>query len=619
MLRLPLFAFLLSMAAFEAIWGGSFYSNSAKLAHDFALTGTGLLEGANWMRSNGLLESLWSPPWFTPAWCAGSAYYADPQAAYYAPMQWLAFALDPFLAAHISALLFAAIAFWGSYATARKILGWETPSSTIFAVLGVANALMPLRSAAGQTGYHSFYLWTVLVLALAWPGSPKGWRKALPPAAVAAALTGWLQFGFGATLVPASLGVLAFVSVLIAIGRANWSHVIARGALGVAGAAALNASKVYESASLLRNFPRDFYAMPGFPNFGDAALAVVMALTQPSEWTGLFGARRMEHIVYMALPHEWALEFGLGSVALCLLSLCALLATRIRSKDKSVALNLTAAPSPSAVVGWAIALIVVTIPLMLLWSSPSAQALIKSIPILSSTTWPMRWIIVYVPLAQWVVALPVAAALRLCSPKLKTVAALAGCALIWAGPASESLNYYKSTESQAYDPRGVARAHAELVESGKPIPVRNLVSNFTRTGKLTHDRNDLFLTGASPIECYNPLYGYRLEAFPQHRRLREGPALGLDANGRSLLMNPSCLVHPQANSCSPGDGFDMSTSAGRGAAEAFMNRGPFEWRRGRVGEALSLLSTCSWMLAMGLVAAALAAWIRAAMTPRDPS
>ena len=130
-------------------------------------------------------------------------------------------------------------------------------------------------------------------------------------------------------------------------------------------------------------------------------------------------------------------------------------------------------------------------------------------------------------------------------------------------------------------------------------------------------RNDAMLDGASQAQCYNPLYGYRLEAFPQPERLRPGPALAVDAAGQSLIFNPACLVHPAENACKPGDGFRMDDPAQRQAAENFVARKPFAWQRPWLGQMLSWVSQGLFWLILSLLGVRL--WqslLAAALPPR---
>jgi hypothetical protein len=597
--------FLISLAAFEWLWGSRFYSSTSHVGHDFALAGLGLLEGKFWFDVNGFLAGFLNPPWFTPSACAGSAFYADPQLGFYSPLQLLALWFDPFFAVHLSTLLFASVAFWGGYALARKVFLWDYGAAVVFATIGMANAFLPLRSAVGESGYQPLYLWTLLALALCWPSTAQCIRLrtvAWPAACAALCLSAWLQFGFGGMMVPAFLAVMLLCLAMVAFGRISLPLVAARTAVGGVLALVMNSSKLFESISLMRNFPRDFYALPGFPQLSDALLAASLALFQPSQWTAFFGMRRLVNVRFSVLPHEWALQFGWGALAVALLAGAAYLASGTRPVK-------TARPSRRlGLTGMIFAAMaaLMCLPVLVMWDGP-ARTFIKEIPLLNSAAWPMRWIVIYIPLMQFVLAWPVQA---LCSTawakrqvsRLTVLAAL----LIWAGPATEPLDYYLTSGIQGYDPMPVIRAFEQSRQSGA-IPIDRIIVSQ----KLGGNRNDSMLAGASQGLCYNPIYGYRLEAFPQMERLQEGPPLARDAVGQSLIFNPACLVHPEENACRPGDGFRMDDPHQVAQAALFVSRRPFEWNRPAVGNVLSWLSVMSWWLMFAVVLFKLGAWLRA--------
>lgn len=602
------------MLVFHRYFSRPFYSSIDHVGHDFAASATALLEGRFWLQVNGLASGLLNPPWFTPAWCAGSAYFADPQASFYSPAQWFALILDPFQAAEYGALLFAAAAFLGGYLLARKVLGWQAASATVFAVLGVANAFMPMRSAVGELAYQPLYLWVWLVLALCWPTQmTANWHVRIfgPTLGCALTLTAWLHFGFAGMMVPAFLGAMLLCLVLALAGRVPVGLLFGRAFMGGVVAILLNGSKLYEAASLMRNFPRDFYAMPGFASLNDAMIAPLMAMLLPSEWMAHFGERRLSSVQFSVLPHEWALEFGLGALAVTLFSGAVLL--WLRRHGQSEPREASGGRVQKYGIGFLVFLLCV-LPPLLLWNQGAVRDLLKQIPILNSAAWPMRWIVVYLPLAQWLLAWPVQAVLaRLPAQRQEAWAAIAA-AVIWLGPVMAPVGYYLHPGFQSYDPKPALQAHSQSLRTGQPI----LIDRVEVSPERGLARNDTMLHGASQGFCYNPLYGYRLEAFPQIDRLHSDSALSTDARGQSLILNPACLVHPRENGCKPGDGFRMDDPAQRQAAEDFLARRPFEWQRPWLGQVLSWVSQGLFWLILLLLLVSLGQRLSAAIWPTQP-
>lgn len=611
--------FAVSILIFYRYISQPFYSNLDHVGHDFAGSAVALLEGRFWLQVNGLMGGLLNPPWFTPAWCAGSAYFADPQAGFYSPTQWFALVLDPFQATEYSALLFAAAAFWGGYLLARKVLGWQAASATVFAVLGMANAFMPMRSAVGEALYQPLYLWTWLVLALCWPTQPiANWRVRIlgPVLGCALTLTAWLHFGFAGMMVPAFLGATLLCLVLTLAGRVPVRLLFVRAFMGGIIAILLNSSKLYEAASLMRNFPRDFYAMPGFASLHDAMIAPLMAMLLPSEWTAHFGQRRLSNVQFSVLPHEWALEFGLGALTVALFFGAVLLwVHRHNASQQSVVSSHTLPVSRAQKYGVGIlVLILCVLPPLLLWNQSAVRDLLKQIPILNSATWPMRWIVIYLPVMQWLLAWPVQAILARLPTRHQGAWAAIATIVIWLGPVMAPVGYYLHPGFQSYDPKPALQAHSQSFRTGQPISIDRVEVSPERGLA----RNDTMLYGASQGFCYNPLYGYRLEAFPQIDRLYSDSALSTDATGQSLILNPACLIHPHENGCKPGDGFRMDEPAQRQAAEDFVARRPFEWRRPWLGQVLSWVSQGLFWLILLLLLVSLGQRLSAAIWPVQP-
>lgn len=591
-LRWPIACFALSLLLFEAFWGAPFYRSATHIGHDFALTGTGLLEGKYWIDSNGLIAGLFNPPWFTPAWCGGSMVYGDPQSAFYSPLQMLALVVDPFTATHLNALLFAAIGYWGCYALARRAFSWEIAPSVVFAILAVANAFLPLRSAVGEAGYQPLYLWPLLALALCLkPARPRGWGHLWPSVCAGLVITSWIQFGFGGMLVPVVLATLSLCLWLVWSERASLAPIAIRLAAGGAVAGCLNASKLFESVSLMRNFPRDFYELPGFASLADAIAAIAFSLFQPSEWTAFFGQSRMRKLVFTPLPHEWAVEFGLGALALAVVSLALWACLKKKGFDPR-----HATPGPLHWLSLAGVLLILAIPPMLMWDNGALRSLLKQIPILNSAAWPMRWAILYLPLTQMAIAGCVRLFLSAAPRFPASLAMIASLGAIWAGPANEPLSYYLNAEDQNYNPTLVREAHA-YSKTHAPVPILSL--GIAPAGRWFAHRNDTMLFGVSQGACYNPMYGYRLESFPQFDRLSNGPILEAQ-NGQTRLLNPACLIHPKENACRPGDGFKASDPLQMSQAKALLERKPWEWQRPYAGRALANLSQLTFWLLFAL-------------------
>src|SRR4051794_22252779 len=78
-------AFIVLMVAYHFIFGAYFPLPNGLMGHDYAGTLPGFMDGYLWFHNNGFL----TPPWFTPSFCAGQAFFAEPQSGFYSVPQFL--------------------------------------------------------------------------------------------------------------------------------------------------------------------------------------------------------------------------------------------------------------------------------------------------------------------------------------------------------------------------------------------------------------------------------------------------------------------------------------------------------------------------------------------------
>jgi hypothetical protein len=141
--------------------------------------------------------------------------------------------------------------------------------------------------------------------------------------------------------------------------------------------------------------------------------------------------------------------------------------------------------------------------------------------------------------------------------------------------------------AQPYDPSQILQAYHRVHQHAWTPTISHMAVFTDDNGhEITRlDRNDVLAQGYSQILCYEPLFGYRLEAFP---RQTLSPDAAMDVkNGRFNLKNPACYVYPTANGCAPGDHF---TVAERAAAHAFITYQPFPFRLPGWQKAANLLN-----------------------------
>jgi hypothetical protein len=74
--------FAVMLGSVATVFGPFFPLPGGTMGHDYALVMPNWLDGHIWSANNGL-----AAPWFTPSFCAGQPFYADPQSSFYSYLQ----------------------------------------------------------------------------------------------------------------------------------------------------------------------------------------------------------------------------------------------------------------------------------------------------------------------------------------------------------------------------------------------------------------------------------------------------------------------------------------------------------------------------------------------------
>lgn len=587
-LAYALLAWILLLVVFHGIFGAYFPTPRGTVGHDFGLALAAYTDGFIWFAKNG----PWAVPWFTPSFCGGQPFFADPQSGYYSVPQWLAFATDPLSASYLALLLFASLGFFGTYLLARRSFALPVAWAILAGAWYFFNGFLPHRMILGETGYHALSLAPWLALALLAPAA--GRAATVGFAILAGAIAGyWLQSGLATLMVPAALSV--GLVLLAARLRAPWPRDLAlRTGLAIALSAAFSASKLAASLAFYSRFERTQYLLPGFDDPLTLVWTNLLALFGSSEAAARAADGALVGNQWTVFPHEWAYGFTAVPVAVLLAALALRWwpgRTPVGDGGAPPASPRQAVPPPrpvgaGAAIGLSLAMIAIAaVPLALQFYTPGLNAWYKSLPVIGATAWPMRWLVVYLPIvpiaAAWLGYLALGRRQDL-APWLvgAAVAATVGLNL------AERRQYYAD---QPYRPANLLAGYARLADGG--VASHRIGHVGVLTDPVTGDvvsgesRNDLVVEGVSQAKCYNPSFGYRLEKLPLGD-LALGDVLW-ERNGTFNIKNPACYVFPRENGCAPGDHFRVDQ---RAQAEAFVSYRPFPFDRSRGQHAADALT-----------------------------
>jgi hypothetical protein len=561
-----------------AVYGG-FFPGPNGLGHDYSFFLPDLLSNYQFAKVNG----PWFAPWFTPAFCGGQPAFADPQSLYYSLPQLLVAFFDPVMGVFWTLQTFAALGFLGTYLFLHSSLKASRSAAIVGGVLFAINGFFTHRMLVGHLAFHGF----MLVPLLAWTAtscptqaelrSPKTWGGVL----LGTLIVGyWVHSGMAVLLLPALVAVLILLCIHGLCGSPFFAPLVQL-ACSIGAGIALGASKVVASLAYAHQFPRDGYVLGGFPTAGESMrFAVESIFFGPEHISAISG------IQLAASRHEY--EFGLTPVAAILLACGGVLwLTRWLRGEKQ-------APEARAWRLVFVLLVLASVPILLNTAfGPQWEALLKSIPIIKSSSTLLRWYVLYIPM----ICIAAALCLDVISEKarLRSVLALAAVACIGLLHSLSDLRFYAG---QPYDPRPVQGAFEKARTSTVLPNIKTVAVMVDAEGHAIAplDRNDLLIYDASALLCYNPMFGYGLESFPMGT-LHPGPALE-ENDGYLNIKNPSCYLYPSENTCAPGSHF---SAAQRAEASAFLGFREFPFKIS------ALQQIANWL---SLVAATgLAAWL----------
>ncbi|WP_295456440.1 hypothetical protein [uncultured Thiodictyon sp.] len=583
------------LIVYHGIYGAFFPTPQGTVGHDFEWALPAFVDGLIWFAKNG----LWSVPWFTPSFCGGQPFFADPQSAYYSVPQWLTLVTDPLTASYLTLLLFTSAGYFGTYLLARRSFALPVSWAILAAALYFFNGFFAHRMIVGHTGYHGLALTPWLALALLAHSTHQRSNIGLSMlAAIIAAY--WLQSGLTTLMVPAILGIVLILLVYRL--RQPWSRDLPLRVLIALGiSVALSASKLVASLSFYSMFQRTQYLLPGFDN-PLALLGVnLFALFGPSEGAYHLANDWLVNSQVALLPHEWAYGFTMAPL---LILTCARAIARGKADNRISVGHGTPDDGVGRIGrGTKSALIMAItaislIPLSLQFYTLEMNSWLKGLPLIGATAAPIRWLIVYLPILPIATALLGRRALRDHqdhAPRL-----VAGCIVVLiALNLIEPRRYYAD---QPYRPDMLLAGYAQLAAGAATSHQIQAVGSITdpSTGATVIDqqRNDLMVAGVSQAYCYNPAFGYRLENFPRGR-LVAGDVM-TDSDGYLNIKNPACYVFPSENGCAPGDHFRVDQ---RAAAEAFVSYRPFPFVKSamqRWADWITLVTLVGTFLFLGL-------------------
>jgi hypothetical protein len=238
---------------------------------------------------------------------------------------------------------------------------------------------------------------------------------------------------------------------------------------------------------------------------------------------------------------------------------------------------------------------------------------LKTLPVIRNSSSLLRWLAAYI--------LPATLGAGLALDKLAAIrrvpiwpgAGLAGAAAL-AVLLLADRSFYGPNSLGTYDPRTIDASWRDVTAT-QTVPVVTDIAVARKADgqvdKMALARQDGMVIGQSQLFCYDPLFGYFLEGFPQGAlhpgSIFERTSGVAPAESRLNMKNPACYVFPTANGCKPGDAF---TSSEIGKATAFAAYKPFAWKKPVWAHLADWLSLLIWPATILAVVTALLTTLR---------
>ncbi len=531
----------------------------------------------------------WAVPWFTPSQCAGVPLHADPQGLVLSLTQALTFVVSPLRAVQLSFAAYAACGFLGAFWLARGRFGCSRPASLLGATLFALNGFYAARMMVGHLSFAPFMLIPAMAACVAGPAGR--WRAEVwRCAGLGVLFAACVQAGMAVLVLPAMLCLATLAVLHGAVAGGKLRAAALRLVLGVGLGLVLCAGKLAAGLALLSHVPRDAYPLPGFANLLQAAWAAMRCVFF---WPSAQMNDAMVNNPFTLELHEF--DYRAGPVPLLLIAAAGARAWRER----------TGARGPAHVrLLWEALALLLLVPLALNTHGGFWTAFLKHVPLLRNASTMLRWFAAYIPPAC------IGAALALdrltVSSSRRWAGAASGAAITVCCLLCADRGVYGAGGLGVYDPAPVQASWRALAATGQVTPIDRLSVLTDAQGRrdMSIRRTNQMTQGASPLFCYDPLFGYRLEGFRQGT-LHAGPVIdqtSLGARTELNLKNPACYVFPGANGCAPGDTF---TAAQAPAAADFAAYRPFAFAKPWWAEAADWISLVSLAVTILLTGATL--------------
>ena len=575
---------LLVIFAHQIIFQNFFPNINSYIGHDYSFFMPNLIFGKIWFQKN-----LFSIPWFSPSFCCGVPFFADPQSSFYSFQQIIFILFSPVMALKLSFLFYSLISFFGFFFLVNKSFKLNIYLSLLAASLFLFNGFFNYRAIIGHLGYLSYAFIPLFSLVLIHSFEKREEKlKSFFYLLISGLLfANFIHSGASPLIVVISLSIMFILALYIYINGSL--KIIYKFIYSILIGLTISSSKINASFAFISNFTREYPPLLFENSFGFFENSLRSLFFYPNE--DKFNLDTINNVTNNLQIHE--MEFGLSIVPLIIFLIF------IFKIKKTNLIKLNLIKFLCLIVIFCITVFV----LLLNLSNNPLGEILRNLPVIKNTWVHYRLILIYI--------IPIILISCLLLNKLnfnkKDTRFLVFFFLIII--VFQEYKYDKNFyNDQTYDPKNIENFYKDKNKINT-LRVEEIILFLDQNKKpvFTNPRNDAFIYNFSPLFCYNPIFGYNLEQLPKNEftfnntiKINDN-LISYKGNSKEIkkdkanFFNPSCFIFPRENNCKPGDLFKKNKLKN---LENFLNYKNFEFKLSTSQKIFNLTSLISFIFTL---------------------
>ena len=494
------------------------------------------------------LNNFLSVPWFTPSFCCGIPFYADPQSMYYSIPQIIFLIFNPVLSVKIIFFILSSLSYIGTFLLINKNFKFDIYTSLLCASLFLFNGFFIYRAIAGHVAYLSYVFVPIYSYFLIKSFENRTNNSSYVYLILSSIIfANFFHSGSGPIILiifTSIVTVLLFYAHLV-----NSFKIFKELVLSLLLGISISLSKLTATLFFLENFPRKYPATEFHSLLFFVKTFFVTFFYKPNE------KQFNENVESMFSFGIHEMEYNVSIIPIILLFFIPFLNKKVFKLNYHNIRFLF------------FVFIIFSIPIFLNVNLFGQFQLISKVPILNSTWVQFRWMAIYI-LPIIIISALIIKNLNFNNYKKKNIIILLISILLIQNSIRDKSWHLND---QKYSTKNAIDFSLKIKKGVNPeILGPAILMDSTNTPKKISNKNDMFFSSYSPLLCNQPIFGYGLEKLNAKRIIFNSKKIFNDQsfilysdkfdkkNNRFMFFNPSCFWFPEENNCLPGDTFKVS-------------------------------------------------------------